>query len=83
MNAFSLLRLGVAGLLCVSGAQAGSLIDDGKTTLKYSQYYWKENDGGAVGPNRDEWVQALQLGFSSGWFRDVLGFDYTLSLIHI
>lgn len=80
MNAFSLLRLGVAGLLCVSGAQAGSLIDDGKTTLKYSQYYWKENDGGAVGPNRDEWVQALQLGFSSGWFRDVLGFDYTHAL---
>lgn len=80
MNAFSLFRLGVAGLLCVSGAQAGSLIDDGKTTLKYSQYYWKENDGGAVGPNRDEWVQALQLGFSSGWFRDVLGFDYTHAL---
>ncbi|MFG8723611.1 OprD family outer membrane porin [Pseudomonas aeruginosa] len=81
MKLVSLIRLmAVMGLLCAMAAQASSLIDDGKTTVKYSNYYFKENDGGAVGPNRDEWVQALQLGFSSGWFKDFLGFDYTHAL---
>ncbi|WP_448195127.1 OprD family outer membrane porin [Pseudomonas aeruginosa] len=73
----------VATLLCGSlllhssaMAWAGDFIGDGTATLKYSQYYWRENDGGGYGPNRDEWVQAFQLGFASCWWQDLLGLDY-------
>lgn len=73
----------IAGLTCcllVGAVHAGGFIDDSKTSLRYSQFYWKANDGGGFGPTRDEWVQAAQFSFNSGWYRDVLGVDYSYGL---
>ncbi|MBD2838038.1 outer membrane porin, OprD family [Pseudomonas sp. JM0905a] len=71
---------GIAGCLLAGSAGADGFIDDSLTTLRYSQFYWKENDGGGVGPTRDEWVQGAQFSFSSGWYADVLGMDYSYGL---
>ncbi|MDD2047535.1 OprD family outer membrane porin [Pseudomonas putida] len=73
----------LAGLGCcllATGIQAAGFIEDSKTSLRYSQFYWNENDGGGVGPTRDEWVQAAQLSFNSGWYHDLLGVDYSYGL---
>ncbi|NBF12767.1 OprD family outer membrane porin [Pseudomonas sp. Fl4BN1] len=73
----------MTGLLCClvcTGAGAEGFLEDSRTSLRYSQSYWKENDGGGFGPTRDEWVQATQFSFSSGWYRDVLGIDYSYGL---
>ena len=60
--------------------QAAGFIEDSKTTLRYSQFYWKENNGDGVGPTRKEWVQAAQLSFNSGWYQDLLGVDLRYGL---
>ncbi|MBZ9780220.1 OprD family porin [Pseudomonas sp. REP124] len=76
-------RSALAGLACgmlVTGVQAGGFIEDSKTSLRYSQYYWNENDGDGVGPVRDEWVQGAQFTFRSGWYNDMLGVDYSYGL---
>ncbi|WP_025127820.1 OprD family outer membrane porin [Pseudomonas sp. PH1b] len=73
----------VTGLLCCllcAGAGAQGFLEDSRTSLRYSQSYWKENDAGGIGPTRDEWVQATQFSFSSGWYREVLGIDYSYGL---
>lgn len=73
----------LSGLLCclvAGGALAEGFFEDSRRSLRYSQSYWKENDGGGVGPTRDEWVQATQFSFSSGWYREVLGLDYSYGL---
>ncbi|WP_043230190.1 OprD family outer membrane porin [Pseudomonas sp. CF161] len=71
---------GLLWCLLAGGAMAEDFFEDSSTSLRYSQFYWKENDGGGFGPTRDEWVQATQLSFSSGWFHDVLGIDYSYGL---
>ncbi|UMZ13448.1 OprD family outer membrane porin [Pseudomonas sp. MPFS] len=73
----------LAGVLCCllgGGAGAEDFIQDSRLSLRYGQSYWKENANGGVGPTRDEWVQAAQFNFSSGWYRDVLGLDYSYGL---
>lgn len=55
--------------------QAAGFIEDSKTALRYSQFYWKENNGEGVGPTRNEWVQAAQLSYNSGWLQDFIGVD--------
>ncbi|UVM12409.1 OprD family porin [Pseudomonas protegens] len=73
----------LSGLLCclvADGALAEGFFEDSRRSLRYSQSYWKENDGGGFGPTRDEWVQATQFSFSSGWYREVLGLDYSYGL---
>ncbi|WP_375741508.1 OprD family outer membrane porin [Pseudomonas boanensis] len=73
----------LAGLACLSAmgsASADAFIDDSRTSLRYSQFYWKENNGDGVGPTRNEWVQAALFNFNSGWYRDLLGFDYSYGL---
>lgn len=70
----------IAGCLLAGSAGADGFIDNSLTTLRYSQFYWKENDGGGVGPTRDEWVQGAQFSFSSGWYEEVLGLDYSYGL---
>ncbi|WP_251702198.1 OprD family porin [Metapseudomonas boanensis] len=73
----------LAGLACLSAigrASADAFIGDSRTSLRYSQFYWKENNGDGVGPTRNEWVQAALFNFNSGWYRDVLGFDYSYGL---
>ncbi|GAC1031928.1 hypothetical protein thsps21_27560 [Pseudomonas sp. No.21] len=79
----NMLEKGLAGLACLTLAglcQGGTFLEDSKLAVRYSQYYWKESNGGEVGPVRDEWVQATLLGFNSGWYREVLGFDYAYGL---
>ncbi|MFZ6045162.1 OprD family outer membrane porin [Pseudomonas sp. CR3202] len=71
---------GIAGCLLVGSTNADGFIDNSITSLRYSQFYWKENNGDGVGPTRDEWVQGAQFSFNSGWFRDVLGLDYSYGL---
>lgn len=82
-NEMNLREKGLAGLLCLASGwvcHAEPFIDDSRTSLRYSQFYWKENDGGEVGPNRDEWVQAALFSFNSGWYRDLFGVDYAYGL---
>ncbi|MNZ27844.1 outer membrane porin, OprD family [compost metagenome] len=77
---------GLTGCLLAAGVHAEGFLDDSKTSLRYSQFYWDENDGGGFGPTRDEWVQAAQFSFNSGWYRDMLGVDYSYGLandIHV
>jgi len=79
----SIKRSAMAGLACyvlTTGVQAAGFIEDSKTSLRYSQFYWNENDGGGVGPTRDEWVQGAQFSFNSGWYNDMLGVDYSYGL---
>jgi hypothetical protein len=71
---------GIAGLLLAGSASADGFINDSITSLRYSQFYWKENNGDGVGPTRDEWVQGTQFSFNSGWYRDLLGVDYSYGL---
>ncbi|MHC5349705.1 OprD family outer membrane porin [Metapseudomonas furukawaii] len=71
---------GLAGCLLAGTAGAAGFVDDSVTTLRYSQFYWKENNGDGVGPTRNEWVQGAQFSFSSGWYRDWLGLDYSYGL---
>ncbi|WP_271409048.1 OprD family outer membrane porin [Pseudomonas sp. Q1-7] len=71
---------GIAGYLLAGGAGAEGFIDDSITSLRYSQFYWKENNGNGVGPTRDEWVQGTQFSFNSGWYENVLGVDYSYGL---
>lgn len=79
----------LAGLWCcmlATGVKASGFIEDSKTSLRYSQFYWKENDGQGFGPTRDEWVQGAQFSYNSGWYRDMLGVDFSYGLadaIHI
>lgn len=76
-------RLCLAAMMCgfLGGqVQAAGFIEDSKTTLRYSQFYWKENNGEGVGPSRNEWVQAAQLSFNSGWLQDLLGVDLSYGL---
>ncbi|WP_242443170.1 OprD family outer membrane porin [Pseudomonas sp. LFM046] len=61
-------------------SNADGFIDNSTTSLRYSQFYWKENNGDGVGPTRDEWVQGTQFSFNSGWYRNVLGLDYSYGL---
>ncbi len=71
---------GIAGCLLAGSTNADDFIDNGITSLRYSQFYWKENNGDGVGPARDEWVQGAQFSFNSGWYREVLGLDYSYGL---
>ncbi|MDT4829014.1 outer membrane porin, OprD family [compost metagenome] len=71
---------GMAGCLLVGGAGAEGFIEDSASSLRYSQFYWKENNGDGVGPTRDEWVQGTQFSFNSGWYHDLLGLDYSYGL---
>lgn len=66
--------------LLAGSAAAQGFLEDSLTSLRYSQFYWKENDGGGTGPTRDEWVQATQFSFNSGWYKDMLGLDYSYGL---
>ncbi|WP_409299584.1 hypothetical protein [Pseudomonas sp. KCJK8993] len=73
----------LAGVLCwLLGSEAGAegFIQDSRLSLRYGQSYWKENANGGIAPTRDEWGQAAQFNFSSGWYRDVLGLDYGYGL---
>lgn len=71
---------GMVGCLLAGSASADGFIDDSVTSVRYSQFYWKENNGDGFGPTRDEWVQGTQFSFNSGWYQDVLGVDYSYGL---
>lgn len=68
---------GAALLLSLSPSLvfAAGFTEDGQTQLQYRQYYWNEDPGSGVGPTRDEWVHALRLDYTSGFYRDIIGFD--------
>lgn len=54
---------------------AEGFTEDSQTQLQYRQYYWNEDPGSGVGPTRDEWVHALRLDYTSGFYRDIIGLD--------
>ncbi|MNO45256.1 outer membrane porin, OprD family [compost metagenome] len=80
MHSKALFLAGLVGCSVVVNANAGGFIEDSRTAVRYSQFYWKENHDGGVGPTRDEWVQAALFNFNSGWFHDILGLDYSYGL---
>jgi len=82
MTAKTLFRLTpLALLLAAAGnAQAAGFLDDSKTSLRYSQFYWNEGTRGAPDAQRDEWVQGAQFSFKSGYFNDLIGFDFGYGL---
>lgn len=60
-------------------AQAG-LFDEGTTTLRYANYPWigdtTDHSPGIPTYKEGEWVHALEVKYHSGYFNDVIGFDY-------
>lgn len=68
---------GAALLFSLSPAlvYANDFTEASETQLQYRQYYWNEDPGSGVGPTRDEWVHALRLDVTSGFYRDIIGLD--------
>lgn len=73
------LALYMSSFLIAPAANAG-FIDESTATLRYANYPWSgDSVDKAVGiPTYEEgeWVHALEVKFKSGYFNDVVGFDY-------
>ncbi|WP_286239448.1 OprD family outer membrane porin [Neptuniibacter halophilus] len=69
----------ISAALLAPTAQAG-LFDDATTTLRYANYPWtgdtKDSASGIPTYKEGEWVHALEVKYHSGYFNDVIGFDY-------
>ncbi len=76
----SMISICVAGSVLAASAcnvNAAGFFEDSKSTVRYSNFYWDENPDDGIGPTRNEWVHGIQASFKSGYYKDVLAFDYS------
>ena len=71
----------ISAALFAQIANAG-LFDEGTTTLRYANYPWigdkTSHAEGIPSYKEGEWVHALEVKYQSGYFNDIVGFDYGL-----
>ncbi|MGI0117000.1 OprD family outer membrane porin [Zooshikella sp. RANM57] len=81
MKMFKLSALSAAVFAAASAtavtAQAEGFIDDSSATLSIRNQYRNESGVNGHAFDRKEWVQGFQLDYKSGYFMDIIGFDYS------
>ncbi|MBU2710289.1 OprD family outer membrane porin [Zooshikella harenae] len=81
MKMFKLSALSAAVFAAASAtavtAQAEGFIDDSSATLSIRNQYRNESGVNGHEFDRKEWVQGFQLDYQSGYFMDIIGFDYS------
>ncbi|WP_165773306.1 OprD family outer membrane porin [Zooshikella ganghwensis] len=81
MKMFKLSALSAAVFAAASAtavtAQAEGFIDDSSATLSIRNQYRNESGVNGKVYDRKEWIQGFQLDYKSGYFMDIIGFDYS------
>ncbi|WP_211825739.1 hypothetical protein [Kistimonas asteriae] len=87
MRALKLSALGAAVMAATAATAAQAsfeqLVDDSSLTLTYKMYKWDQenkNNQGKYKDAQDEFVHALIADYKSGYFADIIGFDFQVGM---